>query len=68
MSMLHNSHGPIRYPDDERLAELARLGTLGWWKDHAAKNACCSSGEPGCDIGDALSRLHSRELARRGKA
>lgn len=58
----------VRWPPDQRLAQLAEAQPIGWWKDHAGNvaNACCRTGEPGCELGWALFRLHSREMKRRG--
>lgn len=56
----------VRWPaDDERLTALARAKPSGWWADHAHANPCCREGAPGCDLGEALARLHGKEIAQR---
>ena len=58
----------IRWPDDNRLAEVARLGPLGWFRDHATHSADCmcalTEADAGCDVGAALFRLAAKELVR----
>lgn len=50
----------------KRLAELSLLQPVGWWMEHATRNECCrGKDEPGCDVGAALQRLHSKEIAKR---
>lgn len=60
----------VRLPvDDQRLAEVARLGPAGWFRDHAMHSLTCgcaiTEAEIGCDVGEALARLAARELVPR---
>lgn len=55
----------VRFPDDQRLVEIAQAKPIGWWQDHSNRETCCQTGTPGCDLGEALSRLHAVELAHR---
>lgn len=60
----------VRLPvDDIRLVELSRAQPVGWWLDHSSSATCgcvaVGAPAPGCDVGEALFRLHAAEIARR---
>lgn len=61
---------PVRLPvNDERLAEVARLGPAGWFRDHATHSLTCgcalTEADASCDVGAALARLAAREIVPR---
>ena len=56
-----------RLPPDGRLAELARLGPVAWYADHAVNSLTCAcdvlAPAPDCDRGHALYRVSKRHAA-----
>lgn len=61
-----------RIPTDHRLVEVARLGPVGWFRDHAMHSFGCgcsiTDADRACDVGWALANLAARELIPRAKA